>query len=520
MGALVTGTTYDSGVKDKAFTTELSVFLEGVDITDDISARLISLSYTDNEEDSADDLQIKIHDADGKWLQKWLNETIMAATAKETKDMTIEAGIKTTEPSGRVRELDCGEFELDSIKASGPPSTVVLKGTSLPFGDGVRTEERDKAWEEYSLKKIGAEIAGRAGLGYMYDCSSDPYYARVEQVKQTDISFLQELCHKNGFSLKVVKGKMVIFSQERYEALQEVATIKWQDGTYTKYDLSTSDGDVHYAKCTVRYYHPEKKELYSATVEADDFDPESENNQTLVISDERVESNGEAEALAKQFLRLHNKFEAQISFTLIGNPMLGAGMTIKLEGFGLFDDKYIIKQCKHEISNSGYTTKITLRPIIIQPATPEAEAEEKTTYKIGDIVYFSGGLIYEASDIPNNSGTRKPGYAKITLIAKEGAPHRYHLIGGQFLNDVDGDCNVWGWVDEGTFSGSGNSVSTAKPEGGAFRSDSQKKKQDAGASWTIDGKPVKLLGSTSGDKTLVQYEDGSMGYVSTGSLKK
>ena len=307
MGALVTGTTYDSGVKDRAFHTDLSVFIEGVDITEDISDRLITMSYTDNEEDAADDLQIKIHDADGKWLKKWLNDTIMAATAKETKGMTIEAGIKTTEPSGRVRELDCGEFELDNIKASGPPSTVVLKGTSLPFGDGVRTEERDKAWEEYTLKKIGAEIAARAGLGYMYDCSSDPYYARIEQVKQTDISFLQDLCHKNGFSLKVVKGKMVIFSQERYESLQEVATIKWQDGTYTKYDFQTADGDVHYAKCTVRYFHPEKKELYSATVEADDYDPESENNQTLVITTERVESNGEAEALAKQLLRLHNK---------------------------------------------------------------------------------------------------------------------------------------------------------------------------------------------------------------------
>ena len=520
MGALVTGTTYDSGVKDRAFHTDLSVFIEGVDITEDISDRLITMSYTDNEEDAADDLQIKIHDADGKWLKKWLNDTIMAATAKETKGMTIEAGIKTTEPSGRVRELDCGEFELDNIKASGPPSTVVLKGTSLPFGDGVRTEERDKAWEEYTLKKIGAEIAARAGLGYMYDCSSDPYYARIEQVKQTDISFLQDLCHKNGFSLKVVKGKMVIFSQERYESLQEVATIKWQDGTYTKYDFQTADGDVHYAKCTVRYFHPEKKELYSATVEADDYDPESENNQTLVITTERVESNGEAEALAKQLLRLHNKFEAHITFTMIGNPMLGAGMCIKLEDFGLFDDKYIIKQCKHEISNSVYTTKITLRPIIIQAATPEAEAEQKTTFEVGDIVYFSGGLVYEASDITKNSGTRKPGNAKITLIAKEGAPHRYHLIGGKYLNDVDGDCNVWGWVDEGSFAGTGNTVSTAKPSDGAFSSDSQKKKQDADASWTVNGKPVKLLGSTSGAETLVMYEDGSMAYVSTGSLKK
>ncbi len=140
MSVLGTGSTYDSGKKDSAFRTDVTVLIEGVDVTDKISDRLITLSYTDNEEDSADDLQIKIHDADGKWLQKWLNDTLSAATSKQTKGMTLEAGIKTTEPSGRVRELDCGEFELDSIKATGPPATVTLKGTSLPFGDGVRTE--------------------------------------------------------------------------------------------------------------------------------------------------------------------------------------------------------------------------------------------------------------------------------------------------------------------------------------------------------------------------------------------
>lgn len=81
-------------------------------------------------------------------------------------------------------------------------------------------------------------------------------------------------------------------------------------------------------------------------------------------------------------------------------------------------------------------------------------AEESTAskdYAVGDIVDFNGGSHYVSSTASSpTGGTRKSGKAKLTLIAK-GAKHPYHLIGGAY-NDVSGDCNVYGWVDAGTFS--------------------------------------------------------------------
>lgn len=44
--------------------TSIEVFFAGTNITKSMQQYLISLSYTDNEEDETDDLQIKLHDRD------------------------------------------------------------------------------------------------------------------------------------------------------------------------------------------------------------------------------------------------------------------------------------------------------------------------------------------------------------------------------------------------------------------------------------------------------------------------
>ena len=49
-------------------------FFGGIDITKSIQPYLLSISYTDNEEDETDDLQIKIQDRDDLWLTQWLDE--------------------------------------------------------------------------------------------------------------------------------------------------------------------------------------------------------------------------------------------------------------------------------------------------------------------------------------------------------------------------------------------------------------------------------------------------------------
>ena len=55
--------------------TKAEVSFGGINITKSIQPYLLSISYTDNEEDDTDDLQIKIQDRDDLWLTKWLDDT-------------------------------------------------------------------------------------------------------------------------------------------------------------------------------------------------------------------------------------------------------------------------------------------------------------------------------------------------------------------------------------------------------------------------------------------------------------
>ena len=91
---------------------------------------------------------------------------------------------------GRDKVLDCGQFELDSVDASGPPNTITIKATALPYSAQIRQTEKSKAWEAYTLSGIANEMAAANGMTCMFLANSDPSYGRVEQYKQSDIAFL------------------------------------------------------------------------------------------------------------------------------------------------------------------------------------------------------------------------------------------------------------------------------------------------------------------------------------------
>ena len=166
--------------------TELSVSVNGIDIGTTAGGHIKSLTYNDNEEDKTDDLQVTIDDKGQEWLS-WIGSA---------QRESISATIIHRESGGGIDVLDCGSFELDAPGYSGPPSSVTLKGTSLPHTSSVREEIRTKAWEKINLSAIANEIAGSHGLGCMFESSFDPFYARREQIQTSDIVFLQRLCSK------------------------------------------------------------------------------------------------------------------------------------------------------------------------------------------------------------------------------------------------------------------------------------------------------------------------------------
>ena len=193
----------------------------------------------------------------------------------------------------------------------------------------------------------------------MYESASDPFYSRVEQVKTSDIQFLETLCHKAGISLKATNRTLVLFDQAAYESKAAVFTIRRGSGVYTKYKLNVGTADTQYSSCRVSYVDPKGK-CISATAKIEDYNADAKNNQQLEIT-AKVADKDEAKALAEKLLRLHNAHARTASFTLPGEPSLVAGVTVRLEGFCGWDGKYMVSQAKHSVKASGYTTDIQLR---------------------------------------------------------------------------------------------------------------------------------------------------------------
>ena len=341
---------------DLARRTELTVKIDGVDVSADINKYFAQLTYTDFEEDKTDDLQINIDDRDGVWITDWLE------SGDGAKGAEISAAIvqKNFDSDGKTRVLDCGTFDIDAFDASGPPASVSIKATSLPYTSTIRTATNTKAWENISLSVIAKEIADRNGMAVMYESSFDPVFDRREQVQVSDIVFLHRLCHNAGISLKASGGIIVLFDAEKYEQNPAVREIKRGESDVKSYRFGTSTNDTKYARCHVSYTDPQTGRTIEYTYTPRDSDPDG---QTLEIN-ERVRTREEARNLAMRRLRQKNKDEYQAEFTLVGDVRLVAGVTVEVIGWGMFDGVYIIKTATHMVTGSGYTLMLDLRRVL------------------------------------------------------------------------------------------------------------------------------------------------------------
>ena len=76
---------------DLARRTEIKLTFEGEDISADINKYLISLTYTDNEEEKTDDLQVSLDDRENIWLGDWLNQKSDGGEATVEKKKTASS---------------------------------------------------------------------------------------------------------------------------------------------------------------------------------------------------------------------------------------------------------------------------------------------------------------------------------------------------------------------------------------------------------------------------------------------
>ena len=347
-------------MSDKTIARRVSAIIEidGINVSKEVNSYLLSMSYTDNEEDKADDLQLTLDDRENIWLGSWLKAS--TNTRPGLKGSSLRATIVQTnwDGTGKDRMLECGTFQIDTFDASGPPTVVSIKAVSIPHTSTIRKQKKTKAWENTTLKTIANEIASKNGMKCMFESALNPKYKRVEQVQQSDILFLKSLCNKMGISLKVTAGMIVLFDAEVYEQKKAVRTIERGTSDVLSYQFSTNFNDTSYSKCHVVHTDAKGKKIEYT------YRPKNTNKNDPVLEiKEKVNSREEARKLAMKRLREKNRKEFTADITLVGDLRLVAGLTVAVKGYGAFDSKYIIETATHNITG-GYTVGLKLRRVL------------------------------------------------------------------------------------------------------------------------------------------------------------
>ena len=100
--------------------TAVKLYFKGRDISKDLSKYLLSLSFTDKEEDETDDISISLDDREGKWIKDWLNTN--KATQTKTETVTTQGEIKV----GNIVQFKGGPVYISSMAAA----PTVTRGAS------------------------------------------------------------------------------------------------------------------------------------------------------------------------------------------------------------------------------------------------------------------------------------------------------------------------------------------------------------------------------------------------------
>lgn len=329
----------------------LKILYENKDISADLQKFLLTANYDDVMSGTADSLSINLQDVEGLWKGDWLPD-------KGAK-LTCSLIINNWNDDNTIKEIPFGIFELDTIEANGPPSTVNLKAISIPC---TKEMYRDKyrAWEKVKLSQIIKDVAADGGLEVFYDVDSDTDIERAEQIGQSNLEFLEKICKDNGLALKISTNKLVVFDEYKYEQQEPVLEINKNLLKYTSYRFRSKLKGI-YKACHVKYQKVKTKELIEYTFYVPGQNADTEGR--ILEINQQVESIAEAEKLAKKSLRNKNKDEITASLSIPGGYEFAAGCVYKLTGWQKFDGNYICEKVSHSIGG-GYSVSLELRRVL------------------------------------------------------------------------------------------------------------------------------------------------------------
>lgn len=319
------------------------VVLDGQDLTARIAPRLIDLTLTEDRSGEADQLDLRVHDHDGKM-----------ALPRRGVTLAVAIGWKET---GLV---DKGTFEVDEVEYSGSPDVICIRARSANLTQSLRNR-RERSWHATTLGSVVRAIAGEHGLSArVAEKLASVALPHLDQANESDANLLTRL-GKRFDATATVKNGTLIFAP--------IGTGKTASGKdLPTYTLTRQDGDQH-------RYSVADRDSYSG-VRAYWNDTKGARRKSVLVGDddnakalrETYDSEKSAREHADAEFKRLQRGEARFDFTLaLGRAELTPETLLQVSGFKseIDSQRWLVAKATHTIVGaSGFSTHLELETSI------------------------------------------------------------------------------------------------------------------------------------------------------------
>jgi len=340
--------------------------VDGLDIAQLVSPRLMSLELTDNRGVEADQLSITLSDHDG-----------LLAIPPKGAVLRLWLGWSDT---GLV---DKGTYTVDETEHSGAPDVLSIRARSADLRKGLKTK-RERSWSNTTLGKVLGDIAIGNGLSATIAGALDGLpILQLDQANESDANLISRLGEEFDAVASVKAGCLLCLPAGGGKTASGL--------DLPHITLTRADGDQH------RYLQADR-DSYDG-VRAYYYDVNSAKKQEAIagggdnLKDLRHTYSDQQSALraARAEFRRLQRGSATLSYNLaMGRPDLIPELTYTLQGVKAEIDEIIWYggNVQHSLSaDGGYTVSLELESKLPEDNVEDLAEENKGDYT-GIIAYY------------------------------------------------------------------------------------------------------------------------------------
>lgn len=305
-----------------------------------------SVRYTDSAEGSSDEVEIILGDQKKDFFQGFFPE--------KGKGLEVSIDYYNWLRPETKETFVCGTFTVDDITISGGPRALCFKGVSQPANSEFKDTPRDWTWKETTLRTIASELMQKYSMtGNLFFHGTDPQIKEAAQERQSDSDFLNTICEKYGFCLKIYRSAFVIYQKRIYEEREPVKVYsgetEWEPGWEWSGTLSGT-----YTGARIFYTNPNKpKRRKKGEEPLPDIEVLVGTTERLLYLNETVETEAEAIEIAKARVNKENEKLESLTFTTMFDPGLVSGAVIEVTDLAHVQGRYFLRRVQTSLSASG-----------------------------------------------------------------------------------------------------------------------------------------------------------------------